>query len=358
MPTDWLARLDDYARLLKYDGRILIGWQLGNGDTKRPANWQDFSDAVSDRFLPEKRYVEMALGPDPLGACAIFPIEADQVAATDWLMLVASVNPLLGANHAQDYDHPAFPRAQGPLPALVDFGNAYDNPWLYRSMVQMGERLGPDVKLARLAECVIEDSREDSADRGAAIAVLGYRVLEMRRGDLALSMLPLIEAYVGVPLTDDTPVHVRRWRISLAFLAGRLNELADDRAAAKRWYRAAAEADWSGFSPLLATKSIAAAFFEARIHLADGDPQTALACFRHGRYRSQGRGLSARSTDGSRRTAAALLPAGAGGGDRHGIAMRQCAGPFSALAARSGPVLAPGRHPPLRPRLLGARPRT
>lgn len=282
VPTDWLARLDDYARLLKYDGRIVIGWRQGNGDAKRPASWEDFSDAVSDRFLPEKRYVETALGPDPQGARAIFPIEADQVAATDWLMLVASVNPLLGAAHAQGYDHPGFPRARGPLPALVDFGSAYDNPWLYRSMVQMGERLGPDVKLARLAECVIEDSREDSADRGAAIAVLGYRVLEMRRGDLALSMLPLIEAYVGLPLTDDMPVHVRRWRISLAFLAGRLNELADDRASAKRWYRAAAEADWSGFSPLLATKSIAAAFFEARIHLADGDPQTALACFRQG----------------------------------------------------------------------------
>lgn len=282
VPDDWVARLDDYARVLKYDGRIVIGWRQGSGDAKRPANWDDFSEAVSERFLSETRYVQIAVSPNVRGPHAIYPVEAEQPAATDWLMLVASVNPLLGMGRSEGYDHPAYPRAKAQLPALVDFATAYDNPWLYRSMVQMGERLGHDVKLARLAECVIEDSREDSADRGAAIAVLGYRVLEMRRADLALAVLPMIDAYVGVPLTEDTPVHVRRWRISLAFLAGRLNELAEDRTAAKHWYREAADADWSRFSPLLATKSVAASFYEARIHLADGDPQTALACFRQG----------------------------------------------------------------------------
>lgn len=282
VPTDWIARLDDYARVLKYDGRVVIGWKQGADDARRPMDWDSFSDAISERFLPEKRYVQMAISPDPRGAHAIFPIDVEQPAATDWLMIVASVNPLMGAAYAEGFDHPSYPRAKGPLPALVDFGNAYDNPWLYRSMVQMGERLAHDVKLARLAECVIEDSRADSADRGAAIAVLGYRVLEMRRNDLALAVMPLIDAYIAISVTDKTPVHVRRWRISLAFLAGRLSELVGERAAAKRWYRCAAEADWSSFSPLLATKSIAASFYEARMHLADGDPQTALACFRHG----------------------------------------------------------------------------
>lgn len=278
---NWIARIEDYARVLKHDGRIVIGWQQGGGDS-RPGDWQQFSDAVSDYFLPEKRYVQFPVSPKPTGPYAIMPVEPEQTAATDWLIMVASANPLIGAGAAERYDNPAFPASRGPLPALVDFGAAYDNPWLYRTMVQMGERLGHDVKLARLAECVIEDSREDSADRGAAIAVLGYRVLEMRRADLALAVLPLIQAYAARPLEEGTPVHVRRWRISLAFLAGRLNELAEDREAAKRCYREASEADWADFSPLLATKSIAASFYEARIHLADGDPQTALACFRHG----------------------------------------------------------------------------
>ena len=149
-------------------------------------------------------------------------------------------------------------------------------------MVQMGERLGDDLKLARLAECVIEDSRADSADRGAAIAVLGYRILELRLTHLVGQILPLIAAYTGRPLDDDTPVHVRRWRISLAFLGGRLSELAGDRDAAKTWYREAADGEWRAFSPLLATKAIAASFYEARLRLADGDSATALACFKHG----------------------------------------------------------------------------
>lgn len=282
MPAGWLARLGDYARVLKFDGRLVIGWRQSGNDKTRPRDWAMLVEAVSEHFLPEARYVQIPVSADPHGAHALFPVDKDQAIATDWLLMVASANPLTGEGRGAEYDHPAFPKSTGPQPALVDFGGAYDNPWLYRSMVQMGERLGDDLKLARLAECVIEDSREDSADRGAAIAVLGYRVLELRLTHLVDQIAPLIAAYTDHPLGDGTPVHVRRWRISLAFLAGRLAELVGDREAAKRWYRAASEGDWASFSPLLATKAIAASFYEARLCLADGDSQTALSRFRHG----------------------------------------------------------------------------
>lgn len=282
VPADWVARLDDYVRILKHDGRLILGWRQSQRDNARPREWAELFEAVSERFLPETRYVQVPVSPDPAGPHALFPIAMDQPVTADWMLLVAAANPLMGAGHETDFDHPAFPKTMGSRPALVDFGAAYDNPYLYRSMVQMGERLSDDVKLARLAECVIEDSREDSADRGAAIAVLGYRVLEMRLPDMAASILPLIVGYVEQPLDIETPVHVRRWRISLAFLAGRLNELTGDRPAAKIWYRAAAEGEWADFSPLLATKAIAASFYEARLCLADGDAKTAQACFRHG----------------------------------------------------------------------------
>ena len=282
VPTDWIARLDDYARILKCDGRLILGWRQSANDKARPSDWTALEEAVSERFLPETRYVQIPVGPDPAGPHALFPIKLDQMVATDWLLLVAAANPLMGEGRGAEYDHPAYSKAMGQRPALVDFSAAYDNPYLYRSMVQMGERIGDETKLARLAECVIEDSRIDSADRGAAIAVLGYRVLEMRLVEMVPAILPLIAAYGEAPLTDDTPVHVRRWRISLAFLAGRLSELAGERQAAKRWYRASAEGEWAAFSPLLATKAIAASFYEARLCLADGDMQTAQDRFRHG----------------------------------------------------------------------------
>ncbi len=283
VPADWVARLDDYARILKYDGRIILGWKVAaRGDNRLPPDWSSFIDELSERFLVETRYVQMPINGEADAPHALFPIALDRDVSVDWLIVVASANPLMGEADREDYRHPLFADAAEKGATLVDFGAAYDNPWLYRTMVQMGERLGDEMKLARLAECVIEDSRPDSADRGAAIAVLGYRILELRLAHLAPNILGFIADYVGQPLDEATPPHVRRWRISLNFLAGKLNELCGDRSAAVRCYRAAAEAEWADFSPLLATKAIAASFFEARLHLADGDRIEAMACFRRG----------------------------------------------------------------------------
>lgn len=278
-PQGWQARLDDYARVAKFDGRLIFGLFQPGGDESMPEDWATFAEEVGARFLPERRYDERPGG----AGCYLHALDPEEAAPQgDWFILVAAANPLQGEGQADGYAHPAFADTDGPLPALVDFGAAYDNPYLYRAMVQMGERIGNEDMLSRLAECIAEDARPDSADRGAALAVLGYRILETRRADLAAAVLPAIADYAGQALGDDSPVHVRRWCISLAFLAGRLSELAGDRVAAKRFYRAAAEGDWARFSPLLATKAIAAAFYEARIHLGDGDVQTAEACFRAG----------------------------------------------------------------------------
>jgi len=280
-PADWITRLADYARLLKFDGRIVLGWRKSTGDNDRPRDWETLLEAASQWTLPEARYVQRAASVDPSGPHILCPAPVDQAIDSDWLIVVASANPLAGEGQSETFAHPAFPAAADPLPTLVDFGAAYDNPYLYRAMVQMGERIGHDVTLARIAECVAEDARPDSADRGAALTVLGYRILEMRRADLVAPILPVIAAYVE-SATDPVPAHVARWRISLAFLAGRLCELTGDRAGARRWYRRAALADWADFSPLLTTKSIAASFYEARLCLAEGDADSALACFRRG----------------------------------------------------------------------------
>lgn len=277
----WIARLDDYARIIKCDGRLVLGWKRRT-DKTGPQDWAALDEIVSQRFLAEARWRQANAGGDPGGPRELHPVPLNQFPETDWLLLVASANPLTGEGRKAEYDHPAFPKTKGPWPTLVEFGQAYDNPYLYRAMVQMGERIGEEATLARLAECVIEDSRPDSADRGAAIAVLGYRVLEMRQEGLVPAIMPLIAAYVDLPVDDVMPAHVRRWRISLAFLAGRLNELIGERALARHCYRIAAEADWAGFSPLLATKSIAASFYEARLCLAEDDTQSALACFHEG----------------------------------------------------------------------------
>lgn len=273
---NWQIALAEYARVLRLDGRIVVGWPAGAKDDSAPASWAELTEFAEQLFLSELRFAQSERGR------ALHPV-APEGPDSDWLMLVAAAEPLAGIEHRATFTHPGFP-ADGDRsqPVLVDFANAYDNPWLYRAMVQLGERLNNPIKLAALAEHVIQQSRPDSVDRGAALSVLGYRVLEMRMIDGARAILGLIGDYFGATQGGNRPPHVVRWRVSLAFLAGRLCELLEQRADALGWYDKAAGDDWADFSPILATKTIAACFHGGRLSLSDGDMAGATRRFRRG----------------------------------------------------------------------------
>lgn len=265
-PGTWHTNIGDYTRLLKLDGRLIFGWQ---GDSRGPENWDALESLLTDEFLTEGRFAQ------PIGQAVPQPIAGD-TELPGWRIAVAAMNPIGGEAERGAYVHPAFGGSTAPL---VDFANGYDNPWLYRLMVQMGERLTDNAKLARLAEYVAVNARTGSADQGAALAVLGYRILESRADNVVPMLLGAIDAYYG--RGGDAP-HIVRWRVSVAFLAGRLSELVGDREAAKLWYGRAASDDWKRFSNILATKAIGAAFFVGRIALAERDPETAWSWFERG----------------------------------------------------------------------------
>jgi hypothetical protein len=273
---NWQIALAEYARVLRLDGRIMVGWPAGATDETAPSSWEELTDFAGQLFVPEQRFAQVE------GIRALYPIDLAGP-NSDWLLLTASAEPLDGATYRDAYTHPGFPVETGAVvPVLLDFGAAYDNPWLYRTMVQMGERLADPIKLATLAEHVIAQARPDSADRGAALSVLGYRVLELRMRDSAPAVLNLIDDYFTATQGGNRPPHVVRWRVSLAFLAGRLCELIEDRAQTLAWYDKAAGDEWSAFSPILATKTIAACFFAGRLCLAHRDVQAATARFQRG----------------------------------------------------------------------------
>lgn len=248
-PAALIPLLDRAGAALKHDGRLLLAW-CGDGGAALHAG-------VAERLI-----VERTLGQHDGGA-----------------LLVCAADPLAGTR--APYRHPAFHRGEGDRSVLVDFAAAYDNPHLYRAMVQIGERIGDDLVLARLAECVLEEAGEGSADRGAAIAVLGYRVLDLGATSSIGAIDALIDRYLAATRSTNAP-HVIRWRLSLLFLGGRLAELAGSPALAIERFHAASLADWAGFSPILATKAVAAAFHEARLHVAASARDAAIACFRRG----------------------------------------------------------------------------
>ena len=268
VPGAWAATIASCARYLKLDGRLILGWPDNSGDS--PENWDVLEDALSEEFLIESHFAQLPAQAVPQS------VPLADIGRPGWQIAVATMNPIGGEAERETYVHPAFGRSRA---TLVDFAAGYDNPWLYRTIVQMGERLTDDTKLARLAEYVIVNARPGSADQGAALAVLGYRILENRADNVAPVLLDAMATYYDGG--GDEP-HVIRWRVSLAFLAGRLSELMGDREAAKLWYGRTASDDWKKFSTILATKAIGAAFFVGRLFLAEQDPDAAWPWFQRG----------------------------------------------------------------------------
>lgn len=267
-PGAFDANLDRYAGWLKFDGRLVAGWSSEN--PQAPESWGQLHQGLDRAYLIERQFVQM---PDMV---APEQVPTGEVHGQAWRIAVATRNPLDGQAARDAFVHPAFGTSRAPLAA---FAEGYDNPWLYRVLVQMGERLADEDLLARLAEHLAVNARAGSADQGAALAVLGYRVLEARAADVVPVLLEACDGYWQQG--GDGP-HVVRWRVSLAFLAGRLAELAGARMVARHWYARAASDDWQRFSPILATKAIGAAFFLARILLGENDADAAWPWFERG----------------------------------------------------------------------------
>jgi SAM-dependent methyltransferase len=290
---DWEAALAAFRRVLKPDGRIICSvpdrWMDETGQDPNPHHlhvfdWAKLAQGLAQHFLLEAKYIQSAPGGFKLpGARRILRRWAmDDTPDTEWLLAVVSANPYSATEEqVAAYGHPKFAAGpDAPPPTVADFGAYYDNPYLYRPLVQMGERISDDTLLLNLALVTIEHARADAPERGGAIAVLGYMILERRNLDDADKVLGLIEAYAATGETDNP--HTVRWRLSHAFLAGKLKELLNDQTAAMAWYRKAAELDWRAFSPLLATKTVAAWFHQGRLHLLAGDEAAARRAFETG----------------------------------------------------------------------------
>lgn len=292
--SDWQACLAAFRRVLKPDGRLIASvpdvWADETGNDPNPHHhhvfdWAKFSAGLMEHFLVEARYAQTAPGGFKLQRAPrrLVQVKLDASGEAEWILAVASVNPHEdGVARRDAFRHPGFAACLAAgAGAVVDFGNGYDNPYLYRTMVQMGERISDPDRLFRFANFTLQVSRPESADVGAALCVLGYRLLELRHLEGAAEVRERIARYREAT-EGEANLHVARWRISLAFLAGRLAELAGDVADAFAWFEIAATADWAAFSPLLATKAVAADFAAGALFLARDDDEAARSCFARG----------------------------------------------------------------------------
>jgi hypothetical protein len=291
---NWKAMAKEFARVLKPDGRLVASvpdrWMHETGSDRNQCHcqvfdWNKLRDGLAEDFVLESRYVQTMPGglkrPQAQRQLTRVPFDSDNEG--EWILVVASANPFARAEELRaSFQHPAFADALSASGAVVvDFGQYYDNPWLYRTLVQVGERFSDNAVLGRLANWVADTARPGSADQGAALCVTGYRILVDRRAKETGELIRQIDAYCQSTENTTNP-HVQRWRISLAFLAGCLSELSGALDNALKWFSLAARLDWRSFSPILTTKTIAAAFHAARIALTFDDEASARSFFQLG----------------------------------------------------------------------------
>lgn len=289
---DYEQFLDEIARVLKPDGRVIGSvphlWVDATGRDPNPHHFHAFDysrirDAFARRFIVEARYGQTAPGGVKLGN-APRHIEqrpllvAAEEADTEWWILVAAANPSLATDAT--YTHPEFdPCTRGTQSQLTAFAKHYDNPWIYRQLIQIGQRIrDPDV-LAATVEPVMAQARKSSADHGAMLTVLAYKALQDHDDAAAARLSGAIEDYLAV--TTENP-HVHRWQISLAYVAALLSLDAGKRDRGQAFLGMVLDRDPLRFSALLSTKVISAHFLLGTMALVDGRTDSARTAFAAG----------------------------------------------------------------------------
>jgi len=259
--------LQAFWRILKPGGRIFVSvpndWADETGKDPNPHHLHVYdwarlrSELEQAQFIVETAWSLTASGcktaPDrrwraqprkltPVELCDAAEIEGE------WWLACAMKSPLAATEHP--YEETVHSGFQGTT-HLVDFELHYQNPWIVRSLVEIPWRMRDPEALRTLAQAVFDQSASDSADRGAALAILGYRLLE--QASISQSWHSKAIHYRQATSTSNNP-HAQRWGVSLAYLQARMLEQSGDDTAAIALYRFVMDANISSITPTLATK--------------------------------------------------------------------------------------------------------
>jgi hypothetical protein len=196
---------------------------------------------------------------------------------SSWIIVALKDAVVHQTPHPGAIDHP---RRRLPSVDIAAYSTGLANPWLPYGIVHMGFRARRPEVVVDLALRTLEQSPHDSPDRGAALAVLGYRRLEGQEPDSART-LPLerwIEEFAA--RTPGTPQEIR-WCISNQYLLARLYLRSGGLREAEEAFRrclslepiahAALLATGDSSCALIATKTVDAALRAGWLALRRGD---------------------------------------------------------------------------------------
>ncbi len=201
---------------------------------------------------------------------------ADAERAADWWLIVGMTDPFLSKN--LEFRHGLLPPGSPQTSNLVAFERDYDRPWLLRTLISLGFRTDAAAVLERLARRSILASAASSADRGAALCVRAYLTMD-RAGGIDSALMDQIERFCTEPASSPTAY---RWQVSLRYAQALALLDAGEHALAVQALEQCATSDPLLYSPLLATKTVSAAWLLGWIALQRGDRDRAKSWWTQG----------------------------------------------------------------------------
>jgi 2-polyprenyl-3-methyl-5-hydroxy-6-metoxy-1,4-benzoquinol methylase len=267
--------LATFERVLKPGGRIFVSvpnvWADEMEEDPNPRHfhvydWARLRRELDAHFIVESAWSLTASGcktgpknkwrPQPRKLGSIALDEAANVEC-EWWLVCASKSPL--KNMIAPYGDARNAKFEG-YTHLVDFAEYYDRPWIVPSMIEIPWRIRDKTALLGLAKKLEQDAPKQSADKGAALVVIGWRIIESYSKD-NLNIKKWFKdtyKYISFGATSANP-HIRRWCVSLNYVRARLYELQGDVVAAVAAYQAVVLSEVQSITPTLGTKQADAA---------------------------------------------------------------------------------------------------
>jgi ubiquinone/menaquinone biosynthesis C-methylase UbiE len=279
-------------RLLRPGGRFIVSVpNLWVDDTGRDPNphhlqiydWDRLYREISSAFLLESVFAQTAGGGMKLGShprsMQSLAVAAKQDTPAEWWIVVGMKDPLQGQGSAYQETSLTW---NGSPPNIAAFARDYANPWLIRGMVSIGWRCTNEQQLEQMAAQVRKDSHS-KVDKGAALCVLAYRVLSSPSRLYPANISVLIDE-IDSYVQDGDCDHPQelRWIISNLYAKALLLNAMGNRTDALEAFEFCANHDPLIYSPLLATKTVAACWQAGLITFHDQKLNLARTYWRKG----------------------------------------------------------------------------
>jgi 2-polyprenyl-3-methyl-5-hydroxy-6-metoxy-1,4-benzoquinol methylase len=254
--------LQEAHRILKPAGRIFVSvpnlWVDETGNDPNPYHfhvydWERLRAELSAGFHPERVWGQTAGGGMRLTQSAPslqeWGVDGEPPADCEWILCLAMKDPLSAQERTSG----------GTAPNILSFERDYEHPAIVRAIVAIGWRTENRNLLVATAIQVLDAASPHSADRGAALCVLLYRCIEVGTRTLeGRDILCLAREYIDACGVAANPT-VHRWKVSLLYASGQLHHALGDVSAAAASWEGCLALGWRRYSPLLATKTVAAA---------------------------------------------------------------------------------------------------